>query len=51
MIAFLICIFVLWLIWRWLTRLPPVLIEPPPPAVTVFTPSIVVHVHLTRRRD
>jgi hypothetical protein len=49
MITFLIGVFVLWIVWRWLSRpMPVVEIAPPPPAVTVYTPSIVIHVHLSR---
>jgi hypothetical protein len=49
MIAFLIGVFVLWLIWRWLSR--PIYAEIAPPApttVNVLTPSIVIHVHLPK---
>ena len=49
MIAFLIYVVVLWLVWRWLCRSTHVVaVEPPPPAVTVLTPSITVHVHISR---
>lgn len=50
MLAFLLGIVVLWLLWRWAmnplaVELPP----PPPPAITVYTPSIVIHVHVPER--
>jgi hypothetical protein len=51
MIAFMIGVFVLWLIWRWLCRSTYVEIAPPPPTtVNVLTPSIVIHVYLPNGR-
>jgi hypothetical protein len=49
MIAFLFYLLLLFVVLPWLFKrmFPPVLIEPPPPAVTVLTPSIVIHVHVT----
>ena len=47
MITFLILALILWFIFRRVFRPVPVVIEPAP-AVTVFTPSIVIHVHLPR---
>jgi hypothetical protein len=45
MIGFLISALALWLIWRWLVRSTHVVeIAPPPPAITVNTPSITINV-------
>jgi hypothetical protein len=54
MITFLIIIIWFFVVLPWLFRrmCPPVTavaIEPPAPAVTVFTPSITINVHLTER--
>ena len=47
MITFLIGVFVLWLIWRWLSRPTYVEIVPPPPAVVVLAPGpITIHVYI-----
>jgi hypothetical protein len=49
MIAFMIGVFVLWLIWRWLCRSTSSYVEIAPPApttVNVLTPSIVISVPL-----
>ena len=48
MITFLIGVFVLWLVWRSLTRSLYVEIAPPPPSmpVTILTPSITIHVRV-----
>ena len=49
MITFIVLAIFLWLIFRWAFRSVPVMIEPPPPAVTILTPSITVHVHIQKR--
>jgi hypothetical protein len=46
MIAFLLGVLLLWLLWRWAMRPLAVALPPPPPAVTVYTPSIVIHLHI-----
>ena len=48
MITLIIGILVLWFVFRWMFPPVPVVIEPPPPTVAVFTPSIVIHVHLPK---
>jgi hypothetical protein len=51
MTAFLLYIFVLWLIWGWLSRPSYVDIAPQGPAtINVMTPSIVIHAHRVEKR-
>ena len=53
MIAFLIYIFVLWLLWRWLCRSMATYVEiapPPPPPVTITINVYIKDVHVTAGR-
>ena len=51
MIEFIILAIILWLVWRWAFRSMAthvVEIAPPPPAITVHTPSITINVLIKR---